>query len=125
MTDDFDDLDRSGGPQPIDHRLAPTRAGLIVPEVRGGAAAHAIDMRKAEFEGLAKAIGLDVVFSEVIRVREVKPATFIGGGHVADLKRRVTEEGIELLLVDTALAPIQQRNLETETGAKVLDRTGL
>jgi GTP-binding protein HflX len=126
MTEDnFDDLDRSGGPQPVDHRRAPTRAGLIVPEVRGAAGSHSLAMRQSEFEGLARAIGLDIGFSEIIRVREVKPATFIGGGHVEQLKERVKGEGIELLLFDTALAPIQQRNLETETGAKVLDRTGL
>jgi GTP-binding protein HflX len=49
----------------------------------------------------------------------------IGGGHVEALAARVKEENIELLLVDAALTPIQQRNLERETGAKVLDRTAL
>src|SRR5690606_29021884 len=57
--------------------------------------------------------------------REVKPATFIGGGHVETLAQQVRDEHIDLLLVDAALSPIQQRNLERETGAKVLDRTGL
>jgi GTP-binding protein HflX len=66
-----------------------------------------------------------MVFSEIVKVREVKPATFIGGGHVEELKQRVKDGAIELLLVDAALAPVQQRNLETETGAKVLDRTAL
>jgi len=124
MTEDFEE-DRPGGPQPIDHRVAPTRVGLIVPDVRGSAPNHSLEMRKAEFEGLAAAIRVEIVFSEVVKVREVKPATLIGGGHVADLKKRVEEGKVELLLVDAALAPVQQRNLETETGAKVLDRTGL
>jgi GTP-binding protein HflX len=126
MTDPHDDEDRPGGPQPyVDTRPAPTRVGLIVPEVRGAATSHAIEARKAEFEGLAAAIRVEIVFSEIVKVREIKPATFIGGGHVADLKARVKEGAVELLLVDAALAPIQQRNLETETGAKVLDRTAL
>ncbi|HEX4299015.1 MAG TPA: GTPase HflX, partial [Devosia sp.] len=126
MADDPEDEGRSGGPDRfIDQRAAPTRVGLIVPDVRGVASGHSIEMRKAEFEGLAAAIRVEIVFSEVIRVREVKPATFIGGGHVADLKARVADGKVELLLVDGALAPVQQRNLETETGAKVLDRTGL
>src|SRR5690242_13923595 len=112
MTDDFDDDGRlDGRDRSIDHRAAPTRVGLIVPDLRSGASGHSIEMRKAEFEGLAKAIHLEIVFSEVVRVREVRPATFIGGGHVADLKKRVEDERIELLLVDAALAPIQQRNL--------------
>ena len=93
--------------------------------MRGASVYHSIEARKAEFEGLAGAIRLDIVFSEVIRVREVRPATFLGGGQVDAIAGRVKEEEIELLLVDTSLTPIQQRNLERETGAKVLDRTAL
>jgi GTP-binding protein HflX len=109
----------------VDQRLAPTRVGLVVPDVRGHTSLHGIEARKAEFEGLAEAIRLDIVFSDIVKVREVRPATFLGGGHVADLAKRVKEDHIELLLVDTALSPIQQRNLERETSAKVLDRTAL
>lgn len=125
---DFDDEEavRKGGPQAfIDRRENPTRAGLIVPDVRGQISQHSLDARKAEFEGLAAAIRLDVVFCEIIKVREVKPATFIGGGHTETLAERVKAEHIDLLLVDAPLTAIQQRNLETETGAKVLDRTAL
>jgi GTP-binding protein HflX len=126
MTDFLDDDDRSGGPQPfVDTRPAPTRVGLIVPDVRGRATSHSVEARKAEFEGLAAAIRVEIVFSEIVKVREIKPATFIGGGHLEDIKGRVKEGEVELVLVDTALAPVQQRNLETETGAKVLDRTAL
>jgi GTP-binding protein HflX len=126
MADHFDDEDdRLSGPQVIDHADVPTRVGLIVPDVRGVLTNHSIEMRQAEFEGLAKAIHVEIVFSDVVKVREVKPATFIGSGHVEELKKKVEEGKIELLLVDGALAPVQQRNLETETGAKVLDRTAL
>ncbi len=123
--EDEDGEDRKSGPQLVDHVIAPTRVGLIVPDVRGRAYGHSTEARKAEFEGLAEAIHVEVVFSDLIRIREIKPATFIGGGHVAEYARRVKEDGIELLLVDTQLHPIQQRNLEKETGAKVLDRTAL
>ena len=125
---DFDDEEavQRGGPKAfIDQREQPTRAGLVVPDVRGQISQHAIEARKAEFEGLAEAIRLDIVFSEVVKVREVKPATFIGGGHTETLAARVKAEKIDLLLVDAGLTAIQQRNLETETGAKVIDRTGL
>jgi GTPase len=126
MTDFHDDEDRSGGPQPfVDTRPAPTRVGLIVPDVRGRATSHSIEARQAEFEGLAKAIRVEIVFSEIVKVREIKPATFIGGGHLEDIKQKVKDGEVELILVDTALAPVQQRNLETETKAKVLDRTAL
>src|SRR5690349_7260885 len=116
MADFLDDEDRSGGPQPfVDTRPAPTRVGLMVPDVKGRAAAHSIEARKAEFEGLAAAIRVEIVFSEIVKVREVKPGTFIGAGHLEELKQKVADGEVELLLVDTALAPVQQRNLETET----------
>ena len=82
---DFEDEEAvsRGGPQAfVDRREQPTRAGVVVPDVRGLASQHGIDARKAEFDGLAEAIGLDIMFSEVVRVREIKPATFIGGGTV-------------------------------------------
>jgi GTP-binding protein HflX len=125
---DFDDEEAAprGGPQAfIDRRQQPTRAGVVVPDVRGQVSQHDIDSRKAEFDGLADAIGLEIVFSEIIKVREVKPATFVGGGTVEALAQRVKDEHIDLLLVDAALTAIQQRNLERDTGAKVLDRTAL
>ena len=121
-----DDADLRGGPQAfIDRREKSTRAGVIVPDVRGLVTQHDIDSRKAEFDGLAEAIGLEIVFSEVIKVREIKPATFVGGGTVETLAGRVKAEEIDLLLVDASLTAIQQRNLERDTGAKVLDRTAL
>jgi GTP-binding protein HflX len=127
-SNDFDDLDdgKPGGRKAfIDQSVAPTRVGLIVPDLRTAGLRRSIEARRAEFEGLAGAIRLDIVFTEVIRVREVRSATFIGGGHVEALAERVKAEEIELLLVDAALSPIQQRNLERGTGAKVLDRTAL
>ncbi len=107
MTDElFDEEDRPGGPRPVDHRKAPTRAGLVVPDARGVTSPHPIEMRKAEFEGLAAAIGLDIAFSEIVKLREVKPATFIGGGRLDEIKAKVKEQGVGILLFDTALAPV-------------------
>ncbi|SMQ64730.1 GTP-binding protein HflX [Devosia lucknowensis] len=126
--DEFDDETghHAGGPKPyIDRQEKPTRTGLVCPDVRDKSSYHSIDARQAEFEGLAGAIRLDVIFSDVVKVREIRPATYIGGGHVETLADKVKAEGIELLLVDAPLTPIQQRNLERETGTKVLDRTAL
>jgi GTP-binding protein HflX len=126
MTDDFDDEDRKvGRDKTVDQRAVPWRVGLVVPDVRALPSSHAIEARQAEFEGLAGAIDVTVAFSEIVKVREIKPATFIGGGHVEELKQRVQAEKLDVLMVDAALSPVQQRNLEKETGAKVLDRTGL
>lgn len=125
---EFDDEDGRlpGGPKPfIDRQEKPTRTGLICPDVRGKSSYHSLEARQAEFEGLAEAIRLDIAFSDVVKVRDIRPATYIGAGHVETIAERVKAEEVELLIVDTALSPIQQRNLERETGAKVLDRTAL
>lgn len=124
--DDDEEAVQKGGPRAfVDQRDQPFRVGIVVPDVRGTISQHSIEARQAEFEGLAGAIELDIAFSEVIKVREIKPATFIGGGHTESLAEKVKADKIDLLLIDAQLTAIQQRNLEKETGAKVLDRTGL
>lgn len=68
---------------------------------------------------------LTVVGSEVVRISKVQPGTLFGSGRIAELKTIFQRDGIELVLVDGPLSPIQQRNLEREWGLKILDRTGL
>jgi GTP-binding protein HflX len=81
--------------------------------------------RLEEAVGLAAAIDLDVAASGVVPVAEPRPATLFGSGKVEELKGLVRAEEASLVIVDHPLTPVQQRNLETEWGAKVLDRTGL
>ena len=60
-----------------------------------------------------------------MRVRTVRPATLIGKGQAEELAELAKQEDARLLIVDSALTPIQQKNLEEEVGTKVIDRTGL
>lgn len=83
------------------------------------------DARLAEAVGLAEAIDLDVIHSEVFNVAQPRPATLIGSGKVEELAGIVSERGAELVIIDNQLTPVQQRNLERALDAKVLDRTGL
>jgi len=78
-----------------------------------------------EAEGLAQAIGIVVAAERAFRVRAVRPATLLGKGQVDEVAELAKEQGAGLLIVDAALTPIQQKNLEDEVGAKVIDRTGL
>lgn len=78
-----------------------------------------------EAVGLARAIELDVVHAEVVTVKQVKPATLIGGGVVERIAALVKETESGLVYVDAAVTPVQQRNLEQELQCKVIDRTGL
>ena len=56
---------------------------------------------------------------------QLRPATLFGTGKVEEIGAIVSAEEAEVVIVDHALTPIQQRNLEKAWNAKVLDRTGL
>ncbi|MCF6303017.1 MAG: GTPase HflX, partial [Devosiaceae bacterium] len=109
-----------------ERRTAPTRTALISPEIRlRGAKSIDGTSRFEEFASLARAIRLDIISHSKIAVRTTKPSTFFGTGQVSSMAEEFAQSKIELVLVDTALSPIQQRNLERDLGAKVLDRTAL
>ncbi len=86
---------------------------------------RAPDARIAEAAGLARAIDLHLVDATVVPLSQVRPASFLGKGKVEEVAARVKDEAIDLVFLDCALSPVQQRNLEKAFGAKVIDRTGL
>ena len=94
---------------------------------RNGAngAARSLDARLDEAIGLARAINLDVVSGEVVKLARPVPSTLIGSGSVETLGSKIGEEKIGLVVVDGTLSPVQQRNLEQRWKTKVIDRTGL
>ena len=106
-----------------------TRAVVVHVERKARAEAKATDRyaqsKLAEAVGLAEAIELDIVDTMIAPLASPRPATFIGSGKVAEIARHVADAEAELVVVNAQLSPIQQRNLETEWKAKVLDRTGL
>ena len=59
------------------------------------------------------------------RIRQKRPATLFGKGQVEKIADAVRQAEAELLIVDAPITPVQQKNLEDETKAKVIDRTGL
>ncbi|KKI17575.1 GTPase HflX [Sphingomonas sp. Ag1] len=99
------------------------RAIVVYPDL-GGSSRDA-DARLEETAGLAAAIGVDVVERHAVRVRTPRAATLIGSGQVEQLATLGRQEEATLFVFDAALSPIQQRNLETQLEAKVIDRTGL
>lgn len=83
------------------------------------------DARIEEAAGLAAAIELTVVESVVAPISQIRPATYLGKGKVEEINGLVASNEVELVVMDCALSPIQQRNLEKAWSTKVLDRTGL
>ena len=84
-----------------------------------------VDARLEEITGLARAIDLTVVEAVPAPITQIRPATYLGKGKVEDIGVLIPIHSVELVVMDCALSPIQQRNLEKAWNAKVLDRTGL
>jgi GTP-binding protein HflX len=112
-----------------------TRTLVLVPalkrQARSGDAAkatreiHTPENRLSEAVGLANAIDLDIIDSAIVPISEPRPSTLLGSGKVDELGQRVQDLDIGLVVVDHALTPVQQRNLEKTWNTKVVDRTGL
>lgn len=98
---------------------------MVCPEVRGQRHELAAEERLEEARGLALAIGLVVADSFVVPVRDVRPNLMFGSGQTDNIAVACEQARAELVVVDGALTPIQQRNLEDRLKRKVIDRTGL
>jgi GTP-binding protein HflX len=86
---------------------------------------RAFAARLDEAVGLAQAIDLDVVDKGLGVVSAIRPSTWLGKGKVEELAGIVKSDEAGIVVMDCALSPVQQRNLEKAWNAKVLDRTGL
>src|SRR5436305_1663190 len=89
------------------------------------AADRAPEARLEEAVGLARASDLDVVETGMVVLQAIRPATYLGKGKVDEISGIVKSLAIDLVVMDCAISPVQQRNLEKAWNAKVLDRTGL
>jgi GTP-binding protein HflX len=121
--------DSEGGALSSEGGGASGRALVIGPYLRERAVerldARAPAARLDEAVGLARAIDLQVVGSGIAMLGELRPATYLGKGKVEEFAGLVKSLDVGLVVMDCALSPVQQRNLEKAWGAKVIDRTGL
>jgi GTP-binding protein HflX len=116
-------------------RLSPTgsasgRALVVEPVLRRTAARSASTERTPEAKldeavGLARAIDLDVGQAGIVMLRALHPATYLSKGKVEEIAGLVRTFEAGIVVMDCALSPVQQRNLEKAWNAKVLDRTSL
>jgi GTP-binding protein HflX len=78
-----------------------------------------------EFGELARSAGAGVVGTLGARIDRPNPKYFIGTGKAEELKTLKQALSADLILVNHALSPAQERNLEQFTECRVVDRTGL
>jgi GTP-binding protein HflX len=107
-------------------RRPPVEAAIVIHPVRPRAGhLRSPDQRLDEAVGLAQALDLDVREAEVAPLRTITPATLFGSGKVAEIGTLCAARDASVAVVDDALTPGQQRNLEKAWKVKVIDRTGL
>ncbi|MCL6619685.1 MAG: GTPase HflX [Thermomonas hydrothermalis] len=94
---------------------------LIQPHAGGPPADDVLE----EFAELARSAGASVAGVLTARIDRPNPATLIGSGKLEEAKAACEAVGADLVLVNHALTPIQERNLEKALERRVVDRTGL
>jgi GTP-binding protein HflX len=101
------------------------RAIVILPVVHAHDALRSPEAKLAEAIGLTRAIALDVVHAEVLKLRSPSVSHLLGKGQIERLAGQVAALEAEVVIVDGPVSPVQQRNLEKALKAKLIDRTGL
>src|SRR5260221_5664771 len=76
-----------------------------------------------ELDELARTAGVEPVARLVQHRQQPDARTYVGKGKLDELKQAYTDAGAEVLIVDDELSPSQQRLLENELKARVVDRT--
>ncbi len=97
----------------------------MCPDIKRDRSAYDPEVRLEEARGLALAIGIVVAESYVVPIRDRKPGTLFGEGQIQRIQADCELHQVDLVIIDGALSPIQQRNLEEKFKRKVIDRTGL
>ncbi|MBL4853169.1 MAG: GTPase HflX [Robiginitomaculum sp.] len=98
---------------------------LVLHPVLGRESVEFSELKLAEAVGLAEALGVEIKSSLPVTVRDIKAGSYFGSGKIEEVSALIAEHDINLVVINAAIAPIQQRNLEETWNAKVIDRTGL
>jgi len=105
--------------------LGATPAFVIHPDIRTMPLPRGPEAMLEEAVQLVAAISLDVVHAEAVSLHKPRAPTFLGTGFVDRIADIAAEHDDPVIVVNAALTPVQQRNLETRTKCKVIDRTAL
>jgi GTP-binding protein HflX len=101
------------------------RTGERAVLVRLGLGAQVDPEDLEEFKQLALSAGAQPVATVTGRRTRPDPRYFMGSGKAAELAAVARDNDADLILVDHALSPSQERNLEKLIERRVLDRNGL
>jgi len=106
-------------------RDTPVENALVLHPRFGNGRDKDADHDLEEAVGLATALGVNTKAARTIPIRDLKVANFFGKGQIEDIGSEIKAHDINIVIINAALSPLQQRNLERLWKAKVIDRTGL
>jgi GTPase len=86
---------------------------------------HVVDDHLGELAQLADTAGAVVVGELVQRLERPHPATYLGTGKIDELRARIEELQVSVVIFDDELTPAQGKNIEVATGRRVIDRAEL
>jgi len=110
----------------MEHDRIVTRAWVLHPDLKNDNSRRAPGPALEEAVSLAAALpDLEVAGATTVPLARPHPGLLFGTGKIEELKRIFSESEVELVLIDGAVTPVQQRNLERAWKVKILDRTGL
>jgi GTP-binding protein HflX len=97
----------------------------VAEEQRPASAAQGLEESLVEFRELVRSAGAQIAGEFVQHRDQPDPATLIGKGKLQEIAGAAASSHADLVLVDHELSPSQQRNIEAEVDARVIDRTQL
>ena len=98
---------------------------VINPETNFYLSSEKVVKKVSEIYNLAKSINLKIKEIKTIKIRRIIPSFLFGKGQVENIKILLNRQFSKLLIVNSEVSPIQQRNLEKKLNCKILDRTAL
>ncbi len=101
------------------------RVVLIGASLGDGSLNDTDDASMNELGELVKTADGEVVGEIVQNIKTIDPSTYIGSGKVAEIKEFIDANDIELAVFDTELSGSITKNLESQLGVTVIDRSRL
>ena len=99
---------------------------VVQPKLKINLPDNNADQSIGEARALAKALPLvKIIGSTLVPIERIRPKEFFGSGKVVELAEIFKSTKINLVIINSQISPIQQRNLEKKWHVKVLDRTAL
>ena len=103
-----------------------TSVWVLQPKLKIDLSNRDIHSSAGEANALTKALpSVKIVGSTIVPIERLRPKEFFGTGKVCELAVIFKSQKIDLVIINSQISPVQQKNLEKKWQVKILDRTAL